>query len=159
MLRHRRRRDLHAQMAVSKGVASRPTRLLALLVLRFIVIAHLDIVQELDAKWDRRMCSLPQGKSLRRRAATCSQPANSAINNAIPSRPLTPSPRAFRNRRPGKKGLHSADDGEYAIQSAANGQTRLDPEIVTRESTFPIDKMLYTVAGLRAMAGPSKISR
>jgi hypothetical protein len=88
--------------------------------------------------------------------------AGASNYDAIPSGSLTQSQHVFRNhRRPREKGLHSADDGAYAIQSAANGKTRLDPEIVTSgEFAFPIEKnVVYAVAGLRATRGPSRISR
>ena len=55
---------------------------------------------------------------------------------------------------PAKRGLHSADDGEYAIQSAANGKTGFDPEIVTPGSLpYRSKNVFYAVAGLRATPG------
>ena len=81
--------------------------------------------------------------------------AGASNYNAIPSGPLTQSPRAFRNHRSREKGQHSADDGEYAIQPAANGKTRLDPEIVTPGGVCLSDRqnVIYTMAGLRATHG------
>ena len=55
---------------------------------------------------------------------------------------------------PAKRGLHSADDDEYAIQSAANGKARLDPQIVTQGSLpFRSKKSYICRAGLRATPG------
>jgi hypothetical protein len=138
---------------------------------RFIVMAHLDIVRELDAKWDKGMCTLPQGKRLRRLGSDLLvagkqrhqhmpyHAAGASNYNAIPSGPLTQSPRAFRNHRSREKGLHSADECEYAIQPAANKIKTSRPRDRYPRGVCLSDRqnVIYTMAGLRAM--PSKISR
>ena len=145
-----------SQPGRGEHVASRPTGLLALLSAaassswRILTLFGSSMLNGTKGCAHSHKASVSLGGQ---RPARSRRRARSTHANAVST--WVPQPSA------GEKGLHSADDGEYAIQPAGNGKHVSTPRsLPPGEFAFPIHKMLSIPwRGCVRRTGPSKISR